>query len=270
VSGLTAALTILWQSFAYRIRMREANNLAVTVSMMVAFALPWGDVLYRTAYALLLNIYVYLINDYCDIQVDLASDKKDQVKTRYMAQHRHAALGALLGLGALLLAGALWHSRLLLLTFAANTVLITVYSAWLKRVPLVDLVLMALAGGSMTMVGLPGQPLGWYLIGLLCLLSAAYEAIQVIRDEPTDREHGVRTTAVLLGARWASWVFRGIMVGAAAYGHLVLGSPVVLGLLLAAPLPLSPRRASRTWDMVRVIGGLVWLGLLLQIFLGDL
>lgn len=270
MSGLTAALQILWQSFAYRIRMREANNLAGAVSMMVAFALPWRDVIYRTVYALLLNVYVYLINDYCDIKVDLASDKKDRGKTQYMADHKGAALGALCALGALLLGAATFHSRLLVLAFAANTVLITAYSAWLKRVPFVDLLLMALAGGTMTIVGLPQQPLGWLLIGLLCLFSAAYQAIQVIRDEPADREHGVRTTAVLLGAGRASWVFRAIMLGAAAYGFFVVGSPVPLGLLLALPLPLTPQRAIRTWDMVRVIGGVVWLGLLAQIYLGIL
>jgi 4-hydroxybenzoate polyprenyltransferase len=287
-----AALRILWQSFAYRIRMREANNLAVSVSMMLAFGLPVPDLLYRTAYALLLNVYVYLINDYCDIQVDLAAGSRDQDQVRYMSQHRGSALGALLGLGLTLLVAALVHAWLrrasgpalgyaeaaaphftswtLPTAFVANTILITGYSAWLKRVPFVDLLLMALAGGSMTIVGLPGRPLGWKLIGLLCLLSAGYQAIQVIRDEPADRQHGVRTTAVLLGADRAAWIFRGIMLGAACYGWLVIGSPVPLGLLLVLPLPLSPGRAARTWDMVRLIGGLVWLGLLLQIFLGKL
>jgi len=288
-----AALRILWQSFAYRVRMREANNLIVSVSMMLAFGLPGCDLVYRTVYALLLNVYVYLINDYCDIKVDLASEKKDRAKVRYMAEHKGAALGALLGLGALLLGAALLHTWLLQAprvivgyrcpppppgfarwvlptAFVANTVVIGAYSAWLKRVPVVDLVLMAVAGSTMTIVGLPGRPLGWLLIALLGLLSAAYETIQVVRDEPSDRAHGVRTTAVLLGARRAAWIFRGIMVGSAVFGFLAIGSPVTFGLLLAAPLPLSPERAARTWDMVRIIGGLVWLGLLLQIYLGKL
>ena len=288
---MSAALRILWQSFAYRVRMREANNLAVTISMMVAFALPWLDLTFRTIFALLLNVYVYLINDYCDIKLDLASERRDRAKVLFMAEHRGSARGALIGLGLVLLAMALLHTWLLhaprgLLAheptpggftrwtlptaFVANTVLITAYSGWLKRVPGLDVVLMAMAGGTMTIVGLPGRPLGWLLIGLLCLLSAGYQAIQVIRDEPADRAHGVRTTAVLLGARRAAWVFRGVMLGAAAHGFFVIGSPVALGLLLALPLPLSPERAARTWDMVRIIGGLVWLALLAQIFFGKL
>lgn len=271
MSGLGAALKILWQSFAYRVRMREANNLAVSVSMMLAFALPWLDVLYRTGYALVLNVYVYLINDYCDIDVDLVSAKKDQAKVRFMAEHKGAALGALLGLGLVLLGAALAHSTLLVVAFVSNTVLIGAYSAWLKRVPFIDVLLMAAAGATMTIIGVPtGSLLGWKLIGVLALLSAGYETIQVIRDEPTDREQGVRTTAVLLGAMAAAWVFRAIMAGAAAYGFLVIGSPVGLGFALAVPLPLSTERATRTWDMVRIIGGLVWLGLLAQVYLGDL
>lgn len=270
MSGLAAALKIVWQSFAYRVRMREANNLAVTVSMMVAFALPWRDVLYRTGYALLLNVYVYLINDYCDIRVDLASEKKDHAKVRYMADHRGAALGALLGLGALLAAGALFHSWLLVGAFVANTVVITLYSAWLKRVPIVDLLLMAIAGGTMTIVGLPERQLGWLLLGLLSLLCASYEVIQVIRDEPVDRQSGVHTTAVLVGVRPAAWIYRGLMVGSAAYGFLVVGSLVPLALALGALLPLSPERAPRTWDMARIVSGSVWLALMAQVYLGYL
>lgn len=270
MSQILAALRILVQSFGYRLRMREANNLAVSASMMVAFAMPWSDVAYRGLYALVLNVYVYLMNDYFDIDVDLASPGKNQRKTQYMADHRGAALGALVGLGAALLGAALLHSWLLVVAFASNTVVILVYSAWLKRVPIADLVLMAIAGGTMTMVGLPGRPLGWTLIGLLALICASFEVIQVIRDEPADREKDVRTTAVLLGARRAGWIYRGLMVVAAGYGFLVVGSPVALVLLLAVPLPMTPQKAARSWDLVRVVAGSVWAALLVQIYLGYL
>lgn len=270
MSGLAAGLRIVWQSFGYRLRMREANNLAVTVSMMVAFALPWPDVVVRTVYSLVLNVYVYLMNDYCDIAVDMGSPKKDHAKVQFMAEHRGAALGALIVLGVLLAAGALLHSWLLVAAFVCNTAVIGLYSAWLKRVPVVDLVLMALAGATMTMVGLPDRPLGWKLLGLLSLLSASYEVIQVVRDEPVDREHNVRTSAVLLGARASAWIFRLLAAGAAVYVALVIGSLLGLGLLLVLFLPLSPDRAARAWDLTRLVGGSVWLGLMAQIYLGQL
>ena len=270
MSAPVAALKIIWQSFGYRVRKREANNLAVTATMMLAFHMPFSDIVYRVAYALLLNIYVYLVNDFWDITVDLGSKGKDQDKTRYMAENRGAAVGAVLGLALLLLVGSLVHSRLLVIAFVANTLMIHVYSAWLKKVPIADLLMMALAGASMTMVGLPDKPLGWKLLGLLSLLSACYEVIQVVRDEPEDRAKGVRTTAVLLGSRASAWIYRAIMAGAAAYGFWVVGSPIGLALLLAVPLPLTPERASRSWDLARAVTGSVWLGLMAQLYLGYL
>lgn len=264
------ALKILFESFVYRVRMREANNLAVTASMMAAFHLELPDFTYRCGYALFLNIYVYLVNDFWDIDVDLASPKKDRKKVRFMAENRSAAAGAILTLALVLLLAGFVHSRLLLLAFLINTVMIHAYSVWLKRVPIADLLMMALAGASMTMVGLPERPLGWKLLILLSLICSCYEVIQVIRDEPEDRQNDVRTTAVLLGARRAAWIYRAVMTLSAVYGLIIVGSPICLALLLAIPLPLTPERAPRSWDLARLITGSVWMGLMVQIYLGYL
>ncbi len=270
VNPVLAALRITWESFAYRVRKRELNNLPVTVSMMLAFSLPWGDLAYRSAYSLALNIFVYLLNDYCDIDVDLASPQKDQPKTRFFAANRGAGVGALVGLALLLLGSALLHSWLLTAVFAFNAILIFFYSMWLKRWPIVDLVAMVLWGAGMTAVGAPGTPTGWRLIGLLALLCSCYEAIQIVRDEPDDREAGVVSTAVLLGARRVAWIFRGLVVVSVAYGYFVVGSLVSLAFAAALPLPLSVEHANRTWDLTRLLFGVAWLGLLAQVYLGYL
>ena len=70
------------------------------------------------------------------------------------------------------------------------------------------------------MSGIAPTPLGFKLSGLLALLCASYEALQVIRDEPSDRQSEVRTTAVLLGPAKTGWIFRALALGAAAYGAL--------------------------------------------------
>jgi 4-hydroxybenzoate polyprenyltransferase len=270
VSAPRAALKIIWQSFGYRVRKREANNLAVTGSMMLAFHMAWPDIVYRCVYALVLNVYVYLVNDFWDIDLDLGSERRSDDRVRFRAENRGATVGAILGLTLVLLLGSLVHSRLLVIALVANTIMIHLYSVWLKRVPIADLLMMALAGASMTMVGLPERVLGWKLLGLLSLLSCSYEVIQVIRDEREDRENEVRTTAVVLGSRASAWIYRGIMAGAAAYGFWIVGSPLALALLAATPLPLTPERASRSWDLARVVTGSVWLALMAQVYLGYL
>jgi 4-hydroxybenzoate polyprenyltransferase len=275
MSAIGASLRIAFESFAYRVRKREANNLAVTGSMMLAFGLPWVDLFFRGGFALLLNMYIYLINDVCDIRVDLASPGKDQDKTSFMAEHHGAAWGAVVGEGALLAAAAMLHwwlykTWLLPIAFVANTVIIYAYSQWLKRVPLVDVLIMAVAGASTTMVGVPSTVLGWKLLGILAILCAGYQVIQVIRDVQVDTEQKVRTTAVMLGAARAAWVFRLLVLGAAAYGVLALGSWPSLALVLGVVFPLDVARAERAWDYARLLFGSVWLALLVQVFLKQL
>ncbi|MCK5798461.1 MAG: UbiA family prenyltransferase [Deltaproteobacteria bacterium] len=273
--SVRAGARIATASFAYRVKKREANNLAVTASMLLAFGLPWPDLLFRGLFALILNMYVYLINDVCDIQVDLASPGKDQDKTAFMASHRSAALFALAVEGALLAAAAALHawffsSWLLPIAFFANTLIIGAYSQWLKHIPFVDVAIMAVAGASTTMVGVPNTPRGWKLLGILAILSSSYQVIQVIRDSQVDTELDVHTTAVILGPSRAAWLFRFIVMGAAAYGFFALGSIAALAFILGVFFPLDVARAERTWDYARLLFGMVWLALVVQIYLGQI
>lgn len=295
-----AALRIIWEAALYRVKRREANNLLTSASLMVALGFAGLDVAYRTLFAALLNVFIYLQNDYYDIELDLASPQKDQAKARFMADHRGAARAALAALATLLLLSALLHSTVLLIAFAVNALVVFVYSAWLKRWPLVDVAMMGIWGVTMAMVALPpgalpagiegalASPiqlpwlaassaatvaqlaLAWKLILLLGLLCAAFEVIQVVRDEPGDRETKIVTTAVLLGARGAAWLFRAIVVGTAAYGLFVVGAPVSLVLLVAVALPLTPERADRTWDLCRILFGLAWVAILALVWLGRI
>ena len=113
MSLFPAPLRIIAETLWYRVRRREANNFITTLSLMAALRLPLPDMLYRGGFALLLNIYVYLINDYCDVEIDLSSSDKDQRKTVFLSEHRKAAAAALLLLAVVLgIAGAL-HSPIL-------------------------------------------------------------------------------------------------------------------------------------------------------------
>ena len=55
-----------------------------------------------------------------------------------------------------------------------------------------------------------------------------------------------------------------------AAARLAAVSAAASSWLPAAPPLIAPARAARTWDMVRIIGGLVWLVLLARIFFGKL
>ncbi|MBW2734862.1 MAG: UbiA family prenyltransferase [Deltaproteobacteria bacterium] len=275
MSGITNAFRIAFESFGYRLKKREANNFLVAASMLVAFNMPWADAALRVAFALLLNMTIYLINDVCDVEVDQASPGKDQGRVAFRAKHPGAAWAALSTESALLAGLALWHtllfeSWLLPAAWVINIILIFAYSRWLKRVPVLDVVLMAAAGASTTMVGVPHRPLGYKLLGLFALLCAAYQVIQVVRDLLEDQKNNVRTTAVLLGEGGSRLFFSAIVLSAAVYGVLSIGSLVPLALALGVFFPLNVKHAGRSWDLARALFGFVWLGLLAQIFLNHL
>ncbi len=261
--SLRAAPRILWDAAAYRVRKREGGNLVASTSLAVALALPPADVAHRFAFGLLLNLFVYLLNDCFDVRLDLGASGRDAERTRFLHDNLRTGWGVVAMLGAATAAVALAHGPGLLLAFALGAALVGGYSAALKRLPVADVAVIGAAGLTGAMVGFPLDSAdGWRLAGLPAILCAATEAVQVIRDAPSDRASGLRTTAVVLGPAAAAWMARILIMGAAAYAALLLHGYLGLLLLAAVPAPLDERRATRTWDLFRVVFGLTWIAIL--------
>lgn len=261
------AWKILADSAGYRIKKREAANLFTSISLAVALGLPWGDIAYRLFFGALLNVWVYLLNDCFDVDVDVTAAGRDHERARFLADHRNIGFLTCAALVTVLAALAAVHSAGLVLALVTTVVVIVAYSAWLKRRPFVDILAMGGWGLSMALVGFPiDSSAGWRFAGLLGLLCMVTEAVQVLRDEPSDRLAGVRTTAVVAGPRATTLIAKVLMAASAAYASLYLHRYVGLALALGVLVPLDVARASRSWDALRVLFGLVWLGLLALYF----
>lgn len=258
----TAAWRIAADVAIYRLRKREMGNLATSLTLAVALGLRWPDVATRALFGAVLNLFVYLVNDCFDVAIDLRAPGRDNVRTSFLAAHIGVGWGvsAALGLGLAVL-GAL-HSSGLLITALVNAVVIFAYSGFLKHKPGADLVAMGVWGVSMAMTGFPlSSVAGWRLASLLGLLSMVTEAVQVLRDEPSDRAAGVRTTAVVWGARATSRLAKVLILASAIYAATMI-HPAGMALALGVFVPLRPDRAARSWDALRVLFGLTWLALL--------
>jgi 4-hydroxybenzoate polyprenyltransferase len=261
--SLADAARVVADAAVYRVKKREAGNLVTSVSLALALGLALRDVAHRLAFGLGLNLFVYLVNDCFDVDVDAHAEGRDRARTKFLAEHLASGwLGVVLvGLACLALAAA--HGRGLLLVFAINVVVIIAYSRWLKRTPIGDLVAMAAWGVSMALVGAPlDSSDGLRLVGLLGLLCVVTEGVQVIRDEPTDRAAGVRTTAVAIGVGATAWITRAMIVASAAYATLLLHRWLGLALLLGLSTTFTTEAAERSWDRLRVLFGLTWLAIL--------
>ncbi len=262
VPTAAAAWRIAADVAAYRLRKREAGNLATSLTLAVALGLPWGDVAARAVFGALLNLFVYLVNDCFDVAIDLRAPGRDNERTRFLASHLDVAWGLCAGLALALAALGALHSSGLLVTALVNAVVIVAYSGALKHRPGADLAAMGVWGVSMAMVGFPlDSSMGWRLAGLLGLLSMVTESVQVLRDEPSDRAAGVRTTAVVWGPRATARAARALTLGAAVYAGVAI-HPAGAALALGVLVPLRPERAARSWDALRVLFGATWLALL--------
>jgi 4-hydroxybenzoate polyprenyltransferase len=261
VGAVAAAIRILGDVVWYRLARLEMANLGGAVSVMVALRLSLADIAVRTSFAFLLNVLAYTTNDYCDIERDLASGRANE-KTRFLADHRGAALGAQAVLVLVLAGIALWWSPGLTLAIVAGAGLCWLYSAKLKRVAYVDVVLMGLCGAGMALVAVPlDRALGWYLVAQLGVFSACFELIQVLRDREEDERNGVFTTAVRLGEARTLAFLRLMMVASALYASLTLNRFVGPVLVFAVLVPFDSAHADRYWNRVRLVFGLAWLGI---------
>jgi 4-hydroxybenzoate polyprenyltransferase len=251
---------IVAEVIAFRLRRLEMANLAGAASIGFVVGLSWAELLYRTAFAFLLNALVYLNNDYLDVAADLRSAERDAPKTRYLAQHLDAALGAQVGLVGLLAAAALAFDAGLLVPLVVGGGTCLWYSRRLKRLPFADVAAMGLWGLAMPLCGFPlDNALGWSLAVQLAFFAAVFESIQVMRDAEHDGAAGLRTTGVVLGRDGTSRLARALIALAAVYAALVLQPLAAVLVACALFVPLGEPPVERQWTRVKLLFGLAWL-----------
>lgn len=268
---MTPVIKILLDVALFRLRRFEMANIGGALAIAFACHLSWIEIGFRAVFAFLLNLLVYLNNDWYDLADDLAATGKDQRKNAYLAEHRRAAVIAQLGLAGLLLALALIWGGGLLIALLAGAGVCWAYSAGLKRVPIFDVLAMIAWGMAMPLVGLaPGHPEGWLLLGQLGLFSGVFESIQVIRDHDADAAAGVRTTAVVLGLERAQLLVRALLILAGLYAGLMFTWWIAPLPILAVLIPLRRDDIDRYWNRVRVVLGLALLAETAWVYFGGL
>ncbi len=264
---LGIAFKILADVAIYRLRRLEMANLFATVSIMLALSLPLPEAAVRLLFAVLLNLLVYLNNDYYDLTHDLRSQGRDAQKNELLSRHKPVAKYTQWGLAIALALIGRSISWGLVVTLVAAGGICWLYSSRLKRVAYLDVIAMLLAGMLMPLVAFPlDRTLGWCLVAQLGLFSACFQSIQIIRDHPDDLRLGVRTTAVSLGVGKTIFLLRLFIVLAALYAVLFLHQWLGLIAFVALLLPVPRRQVSTYWTRVRLVFGLCWLALVGWLF----
>lgn len=257
-----AAFKIVSDVLIFRLRKLEMANLAAATSIAFSLGLPIGSVIWRTAFALVLNVLVYLNNDYIDVAVDLQSGNKDNEKSRFLQDNMRAALLAQLTLLALLATAAFLFDHGLLVPLLAGGGVCLWYSAQLKRQPIADVMAMIVWGVTMPLCGVPLAQmigLGGALALQLGLFSGVFECIQVMRDADADALEGLRTTGVVLGQKRTLLLTRLLMVASTVYALLVLHPIAALITAGALVVPFRINEQEAYWTRVKLVYGIAWL-----------
>jgi len=268
-SGVAAVLRIIFDVARFRLSRLEMANVVAAIAITFALALPWAEIYVRATFGALLNLLVYLNNDWYDIGDDLEAARKDHDKTRFLAEHPREAIAAQAVLFVALAALATWWGGGLWLALVLGGGVCFAYSAGLKRVPIVDVVAMTLWGAAMPLVGVPsGDPRGYLLLGQLALASGTFESIQVVRDHDDDASRGVKTTAVVLGVARTRWLIRALLVACAIYAGI--GFHPLLAILPAGALllPISVESIDSYWNRIRLLLGITFLAECVLVRLG--
>jgi 4-hydroxybenzoate polyprenyltransferase len=251
-------LQILRDVASYRLRRLEMANLAGAAAIMLALRLPALEIAVRLCFGAVLNLLVYLNNDWCDREDDAAAAGREQDKTGFLREHPAAAVRAQLYLSGLLAGFAVIWGGGLGRAFVLGAGICWAYSAWWKRRPFVDVLAMTAWGFAMPMIAVPpGADAGWPLLVQLALFSGAFETIQVVRDHDEDRERGVQTTAVVLGPALTQRLTRLFCLLSAIWAGAAFHPLFALPALLASAMPMPPSHATRTWNRLRVLFGIV-------------
>ncbi len=263
---MIVVLRILYEVAAYRFQRLEMANIFAGLSIAVALRLPVVEMAVRVVFLLLLNVLALLGNDCFDVDQDMVSPQRDPAKPRFLKEHMSEAVWAQVILGLMLAGFALWWSRGMLLALVLGEANCLLYSWKLKRMPLLDVLSIAVWGVVMPMACFPLDfTLGWYLVGQLFFFSGAFELMQVMRDREEDVRHGVETTAVRLGHQGSVAFQRIVLVAAATFGILFVHRIIGIGILAALLLPIRRGEEARAWTQLRVALGIVWLMLIVWI-----
>jgi len=195
--------------------------------------------------ALLVGLVVafgFVINDYADAELDRLTKPERPIPTGMLSRPQAGAIA--LALGGIVLVGAIAAPGPLKPLAVFNLALAAAYSLQLKGTVLLGNIAMAFLNSSIVAFGALAAdgltPLVWQVTAMIFVYTLAQEVLYTVDDREGDARAGLCTTAVYFGVESTLWLFRSLIVVAAAVALLPLlsgaASPLYLLALLACTL----------------------------------
>ena len=236
-----------------RFRLGEGMLLAVNGCILWFGPLPREEGMARLALSAAVLAVIYALNNLVDCEADRPNPKKNQRLVQTFIEHRRGY--------AVFLAAA--HTALVTLGLAADTrvglaVAATLavnlgYSMRAKGTPGLDLVVVAVWGGSFAAIA----STQWSICGLVGLLTLLMHVFQMDVDGEVDAGNRVRTSSVAFGRTSLLVAFACVGVGAAILP--LLGGVWAASAVVPAIAYRTARRTQTAWAWSRLYAGVTLL-----------
>jgi len=258
---------LLKDSALDRILRLEANTIPGNFLLLIAFHFSALDFVMRMAVTLIANLLIYFINDYIDIEVDLANKDKDHSKALFLKKHQKDALALILYLSTALIVATMFYSTSVCLAVVLVLFFEIIYTDSLKKKPFWDILLVGLISAALSWIAMPDFSWqGTQLVLLLFIFGCAFETVQTLKDYKEDKEFGITTTPVVIGIPSTVLILRGLYIISMAYAVFVLHE--LAGILLCILLFFSTsQNMSRYWTKLKMVCGIVWVIIMVRLFL---
>ena len=258
---------LLIDTLADRLKRFEANTIFTNFVLLIAFHFSATDVLIRMAVTIYVNMLAYFINDFIDVEVDLAAEEKNHTKALFLKENKRTALAMIVCLSVILLVFTLFYSKSVCFGIIFVVFVIFIYTDYFKTRAYWDIFGCFLWAISLSWIAIPDFSFeGIKLIIVLGLFSCCTEIAQCIKDYESDKKFGLKTTPIALGIPGTFLVARIIYVVAALYTIFFLHQ--LIGLLILLPIFFSTSQpVTRYWFKLRIVFGIVWLVIMVRVYL---
>ena len=265
---LTVCYKLLSQAIVDRLKRREANSLLTNLMLLVSFHFGFVHILIRLAVTFFLNVLVYFINDFIDVEIDLANKEKDHAKALYIKKHKRTAFALIVCSSALFLMLTLLYSKSVCFGVILALLIIFLYTDYFKKMAYFDVIGCFVWGISMAWAAIPDFSLqGIKLILLIGIFTASFEVVQCIKDYDSDKQSDLTTTPIVIGIPNAFLLVRSLFALSMVYTVFILHE--IQGVFLLIPIFFSSdQKMDAYWMKLRVVFGLVWISIMVRLFFG--
>jgi len=269
VTSFKTCYRLLADTAKDRLARLEANTIPGNFLLLIAFHFGPIDFLIRMVVTIYLNLLGYFINDYIDVEVDLASKDKDQTKALFIKHNQKTALALIIVMSAVLIVFTFLYSASVCFAVVMLLLIVTVYTKFYKNNAFLDVIFIGLWGLALSWIAIPD--FSWHgikLIVLLFIFGCCFEMVQTVKDYEEDKKFGLTTTPIRIGLDNTFFILRGLYILAAVYSLLILKE--LAGILMIFPIFFSrSQKPAIYWTKLKIVCGVIWLIIMVRVYLAQ-